>query len=174
MEKEFIKIGYISKAFGFKGELKFALNVASLSKDFPAFVWIYIDGKPVPFCIEKVAVQNDLNGILKLEDINEEATAMSLKNKSIYCEDAIYDTYFEREDSLEQLIGYTVIDKEKGDIGEVVQIIENTLQPNLVLAFQEKEILIPYTDAIITHIDDKKKTIHINAPDGLIELYLNT
>jgi ribosomal 30S subunit maturation factor RimM len=40
--------------------------------------------------------------------------------------------------------------------------------------FKEKEILIPINPHVILDVDREKKEIQIDAPEGLIELYLNS
>ena len=37
----------------------------------------------------------------------------------------------------------------------------------------DKEILVPAIDEIFEKIDRENKTIYINAPDGLIDIYLS-
>jgi len=172
MQKELVKIGYISKAHGFKGELKCSLEVLMLSDKFPQFIWIYLDGKPVPFFIEK-SFYNKSSFIVKIEDIESEETAMQFKNTSIYCEKHLFDIFFEKEESLDDLIGFEVSDEHKGKIGNIISIIENSIQPTLVIQFEEKEILIPYSEDIIVEINEIEKTIFVSAPEGLIDMYLD-
>ena len=172
MLKELTKIGFISKPFGFNGDLKCGLEIIMLTEKFPKFVWIYIDGKPVPFFVEKHYFHNN-SLILKFEDISDEKKAYSFKNTSFYCEKNIFEKYFEREENLNDFIGFKVGDVNKGEIGKISSIIENTIQPTLVLDFKGKEILIPYSEGIILEIDEEKQIIKIDAPEGLIDLYLD-
>jgi len=51
-------------------------------------------------------------------------------------------------------------------------VLDNHQQALLQVRFGEKEILIPAVDQIMKEIDRKKKIIYIEAPDGLIEIYL--
>lgn len=171
MKYELNKIGYIAKAFGFKGELKCTLEVATLNHKLPDFLWLHLEGKPVPFFVENTSTHNNAL-IIKFEDIETEAQAQLLKNTSLYCEKKIFDTYFEKQESLDDLIGFEVFDKNKGFIGAVVSIIENSIQPTLEIMFHEKEILIPYTEDIILKIDEENNKIEIDATEGLIEMYL--
>lgn len=171
MQKELTKIGFISKPFGFNGEIRCALEVNPISDELPKYIWIYIDGKPVPFYLEKFHIHNSTL-ILKFEDVSDEETAYSYKNTSIYCELDLFDDYFEVEENLDGFIGFKIEDINKGEIGEVISIIEHTIQPTLVLEFNGKEILIPYTEEIIKDIDEELEIIKINAPEGLIDLYL--
>jgi len=173
MNNELIKIGFISKPFGFNGELKCALEVNLVSNTFPDFLWIYIDGKPVPYFIENFYYHNN-SLILKFEDLSDEISAYEFKNTSIYCVLQLFNKFFEKEENLDDLIGFNVEDNRNGEIGEVVSVIENTIQPTLVLNFNNKEILIPYSEDIILEIDETLKLIKINAPEGLIDLYLQS
>lgn len=171
MKFDLTKIGYLSKPHGFSGELKSNLDVLMHSDQFPKFLWIYIDGKPVPYFVEKAALQKS-NFIIKLEDVNSEEDSMLLKNTSIYCEEKLFKQYFEYEESLDDLIGFEVEDILKGYIGKIASIIENAIQPTLVLSFEDKEILIPYTKEVVIDVDFDKQKLKVEAPEGLIDIYL--
>lgn len=171
MKFDLTKIGYLSKPYAFKGELRCTLDILLLSEEFPKFIWLFLDGKEVPFFVEKASF-NKQRFVLKLEDVSDEETAMKYKNSSIYCETKEFEKYFERASSLDDFIGFQVIDKNKGNIGKITGIIENSVQPTLEIYLEGKEILIPYNEDIVISINEKKKTINIYAPEGLIDLYL--
>lgn len=171
MKFELRKIGFLSKAHGFKGEIKAALEVEAIQNKIPEFIFLYLEGKPVPFYIENYQIQ-DNQLVVKFEDISNEDDASALKNSSMFCEAKLFDEYFAKEESLDDLIGFEVIDKLKGNIGLVSGIIENSIQPTLIVELGEKEILIPYTEDIIIEVNDDKKHIEIEAPEGLIDMYL--
>lgn len=164
-------IGYISKPYGFKGDVKIALDVELIQEELPSFLFVYIDGKPVPFLIENMEQKGNAF-IVSFEDIDSQNLAEKLKNTTIYCESKVFEHFFEQEESIKDLIGFAVYDQEKGAIGEVVDVIENNIQPTLVLAFLTKEILIPYTEEIVNEVSFEQKSIYINAPNGLIAMYL--
>ncbi|MFZ4772329.1 MAG: ribosome maturation factor RimM [Ferruginibacter sp.] len=71
-----------------------------------------------------------------------------------------------------EIEGYAVIDSACGEIGFVRTVLEMPQQALLWIDFNGKEILIPVVDEIVKKVDRKTKTIHIEAPEGLIELYL--
>ena len=171
MKFDLTKIGYLSKPYGFSGELRSNLEVLMLSEDFPAYIWIYLDGKPVPYSVEK-AIFNKSNFVIKLEDVSSEEDASFLKNTSIYCEQKYFKQFFEYEESLEDLVGFEVVDSLKGFIGVIDSIIENAIQPTLVLTFEGKEILVPYTEEIIIDVNFTMKKVKVETPEGLIDMYL--
>ena len=51
-------------------------------------------------------------------------------------------------------------------------VIDLSVNPLLQIMNGSKEVLIPLIDGIVQEVDRKKKTLTINAPAGLIELYL--
>ena len=40
------------------------------------------------------------------------------------------------------------------------------------LTMNNKEVLIPLNESTLKKIDRKKKEVHVNLPDGLLEIYL--
>ena len=72
-----------------------------------------------------------------------------------------------------EIIGFNVVDEEKGNIGKIREIYDNMTQPIMAIDFGEKEILIPLIDEVIKQVDRQNKTIHIKAPQGLIDIYLD-
>ena len=57
-------------------------------------------------------------------------------------------------------------------IGILEQVIEYPAQPLFQIMKNGVEVLIPVIDEVIDKVDRENKTIYINAPNGLIELYL--
>ena len=47
------------------------------------------------------------------------------------------------------------------------------LNPLLIIDFNDKEILLPLFDGLIVHVDRESKQLKVNAPEGLIDLYLD-
>jgi 16S rRNA processing protein RimM len=68
--------------------------------------------------------------------------------------------------------GFEVHDANHGFIGNVIEVLEYPHQAVLSISFRNKEILIPVTDEIVTAIDRDKRCLYTNAPEGLIEIYL--
>ncbi len=71
------------------------------------------------------------------------------------------------------MIGFSVIDKTRGKIGDIRKIFEYPSQAVIQVFFNKKEILIPINPHVILQVDREKKEIQIDAPEGLIELYLS-
>jgi 16S rRNA processing protein RimM len=71
-----------------------------------------------------------------------------------------------------EIIGFEVIDSEKGNIGKILGVYENAPQPLLSIDCEGKEILLPIIDEVILNVDRQAKQMSVKSPEGLIELYL--
>ena len=71
-----------------------------------------------------------------------------------------------------EIIGFTVVDTEKGELGPVTDVLEYPTQAILQVMKGKKEILIPILDQVIQNVDRDNKILTITAPEGLIDMYL--
>jgi ribosomal 30S subunit maturation factor RimM len=76
-----INIGFISKPYGFNGELVFAIQDGEAEEYKKIkFIFIELEGKPVPFFVGGIRMQRS-DIIAQLEDVNTEAEAKNLPGK---------------------------------------------------------------------------------------------
>tara|TARA_Y100000746_G_C15408271_1_gene409241 strand:+ start:128 stop:655 length:528 start_codon:yes stop_codon:yes gene_type:complete len=172
--KDCFYLGKITKKYSFKGEL-----IISLDTDEPEIyknlksVFININGRLIPYFIEKSKSQKKSTLRVKFEDINSEEEALSIINKEVYLPLENLPELKGKKFYYHEIIGYNVVDTNHGNIGLIIKVEDKTSQSIFVIKNNGKEILIPVNDNIIQMINRKNKTIHITAPNGLIDLYLN-
>ena len=174
-------LGYTAKTHGKNGELIVKL-IVKLNVDFPEeynnLESLFIqqnkkDKTVIPFFLSKAQVQNSGNLLIKIEDINDPSVAKKLIGKAVYLPLASLPQLTGNKFYYHEVIGFEIIDKEKGNIGKVSQVLEHPTQAIFEITNSEnKEILVPITDEIITKVNREKKSISINAPEGLIDIYL--
>ena len=70
------------------------------------------------------------------------------------------------------MIGFTINDQDFGEVGILQGINDSTAQSLFEIDRDGIEILIPMNDEFIVKVDRKNKTILLNTPEGLIDLYL--
>jgi 16S rRNA processing protein RimM len=166
------KLGKISKAHGLKGDLK-----ASLEAEFPIdfskleSVFVNINQKLVPFFIEKISVTGK-KAILQLEDVNDLKAAETLFEKELYLPLSLLPEKDDQFFSSTELIGYTISDKTLGTLGIITDVYALPAQDVLAMDYKQKEILIPVSEELILKVDNKKKILHVEIPEGLLEIYL--
>jgi len=166
------KLGKINKAHGLKGDLK-----VSLEAEFPInyskleSVFVNINNKPVPFFIEKISVQGK-KAILTIEDVKDLKATEALIDKELYLPLTLLP---EKDDSIflyTDLIGFMVSDTTLGLLGKITDVYSLPGQEVLAMEYKEKEILIPASDELIVKLEKRKKIVHIEIPEGLLEIYL--
>ena len=171
-------LGYISKAIGNRGELAFKLDVDSPSSyESMGDVLIQMQEKDeelVPFFMSAAQLLN--NGLLrcKVEDINSLDEAKTFIGKSLYWPIDRLPKLKGNQFYFHEVIGYNVIEAEKGKLGVVTTVLEFSTSNLLSISYEDKEILIPITDESIVKVDRENKTLHIKATEGLIDLYLES
>jgi 16S rRNA processing protein RimM len=164
------EIGYISKTHGLKGHVILRLNEYIQIDEGIKSVFLDLNGSQVPYFIEECR-PNNTGYILKLETIDTVDTSKKLIGKKAF---ALADFILEDEESMNEFVGYAIIDTRLGNIGNISEVDEKT--DNVIIKVIHPsgvEIILPFNDDFIVEIDDDLKTIEFNAPEGLIEMYLN-
>lgn len=165
------EIGYISKTHGLKGHVILRLNeFINIDEDNIKSIFLELNGSQVPYFITECKLVN-VGYIIKLENIDKVENAKNLIAKKAF---TLPEFVLEDEDSLNEFIGYTIIDSKLGNIGVINEIDQNTNNVVIkVIHSSGAEIILPFNDDLIIEIDDDLKTIDFEAPEGLIEMYLN-
>ena len=166
--------GKIIKTHGFKGEL-----IISVGYPIPGifnktnYIFIETEGLLVPFFLESVqGAGSSVN--IKFEDVDSEEKSRLLCGCNMWLPKKFMPEQLKKQLDIPGYTGFRVIDQQKGEIGLLENVLEMPQQQMLQIMKGPKEILIPVTEEIIVKIDKKNKTIYIDAPDGLIDLYLDS
>ncbi len=170
---ELFLLGKIVRTFGTKGELVFQINPEILDsiKNLES-VFVKINENLVPFFIENLERRPKSQAMVKLMDVNSTEETSVLTGCNIYIPLAMLPKPKGSQISPYEIEGFAVIDANYGETGTVRAILELPQQSLLSIDFNGKEILIPIVEEIVKKVDRRKKTIYIEAPEGLIELYM--
>ena len=172
-KEECYQLGRITKPFGIKGQVIFFLDVddpESYADMDSAF--IEVKGNLVPYFFEIQSI-NGNKAIVQFDELTPEES-LALVGHELYLPLDLLPKLTGNQFYFHEVIGYKVVDKEKGDIGIIKSIIEYPAQPLFQIMHGEKEILIPIIDPVIERVDREQKTIFITAPNGLIDLYMGS
>lgn len=171
--KDCFYIGYISKIKGLKGELQLFFEFEDYRELEFDVCFVEIDRKLIPFFIEKIKIHDNSTAYLFLEDVDHIDKAQKLAHKKIYLPLDKMPVRDPDDFRITDLKGYRVWDKNQGEIGDIFEIHEFPQQHVAAVLYKEKEILFPLNDAIISGIDRENKTVEVELPDGLLDLYLS-
>jgi len=168
--KNDILLGRISKISGYEGAVTVRLE-KSFVENIPRMesVFLEIEGRPVPFFISL----SEYSGADVLKLRFEDYTSVEKISEFVGCR--VFLTS-EKAGSIEKddfpdLTGYTVLLTDHSILGSVTEIIQNPGQWLLnIVSDRNKKMLIPLHEDFIVSIDDDKKIIVMDLPDGLTDL----
>ena len=174
--EEISAVGKLQKTHALKGELNVLLDIDPeyLTSGNPAI--IDIDGIFVPFFAESVRPKGSFSFLVKFEGIDSEFDAKKLVNNTIYAlrdnlKEYMTENYDEDYALYDDLIGWTIVDSQLGDIGNVTDIDTNTENELFIVETPDgKDVYIPLTEDFIDEIDENSHIIRMSLPSGLIDL----
>lgn len=168
--EDLFPLGFVSRTHGFSGDVVLALSASNPLPKKLKFIFISVDGGEVPFLIEKISQSGD-TAIAKFEDVADTKDASKITGCEIFGEKKLFKKTGNIADDFSALSGFMVFDQTLGNIGLVSEVIEVAGQLLLMIKKDGKEILIPAQAPILSGIDDKKKIISVDLPEGLLEIY---
>jgi 16S rRNA processing protein RimM len=170
---DFYYLGKILKTHGNKGHVQVHLDVDDPdSYKNTESVYLDLHGERIPFFISGLELKHNRKAIVKFVDFDSLEDAESLQGLQMYLPITELPSLKGNRFYYHEIIGFQVSDQQHGDIGVVEDILELPHQALFQIRFGEKEILIPIVDEIIKKVDRRKKVLLIEAPPGLIEIYL--
>lgn len=170
-KEECYQLGKITKPFGYKGQVVFFLDVDS-PEEYAGLDAVFVEQKGglVPYFIKEINI-NGNKAIVTFEDLSVDE-AHALVGCDLYLPLEMLPKLTGNHFYFHEIIGWHVVDSEKGDIGTIASVIDYPAQALFQIMKNGKEILIPIIDPVIKEVDRDKKVIYITAPTGLIDLYL--
>lgn len=167
-------VGKIVKKYSFKGEL-----LAKLDTDEPEqfenldSILVNLRGNLVPFFIENSQLHKSELLRIKFEDVDTEDDADSLIKSELYLPLSFLPELEDDKFYYHEIIGFKVEDKNYGKVGIISGVNDSTAQALFEIDRNGTEILIPMNDEFIIKVDKPNKTIIVETPEGLIDLYIN-
>lgn len=172
-KSELFELGKVLKTFGSRGEVVVFLDVDNPEKYRKLdSVFILFNHSLIPFFIEKLQLKPKNQAVVKFHDIDHPDDAAMFAGCSLFLPLSNLPKLSGNRFYYHEVVGFEVIDKSKGPVGKVRRILELPHQAMFEIEFGDKEILVPLVDEIIVKVDRKLKQLLIDAPEGLIDMYL--
>jgi 16S rRNA processing protein RimM len=167
-------LGKVYKPHGYKGKVNIWLDVDDPSEyESLKMVFLHKNGMLIPYFIQSIQILNN-KAVVQFQDVDSIEKAEMISNTEMYLPLSDLPKLTGTKFYYHEVIGFSVVDKTAGNIGTIKKIFDYPNQAVMQVFLNDKEILIPINPDVILQLDRKKKEIQIDAPEGLIELYLNS
>ena len=165
-------VGKIVKTHGLKGEVTLRIDNEQFDEiEELNYFLLDINDKLIPYFVENITFHSNKSFVL-FQDLKTLEAANQLVGKSVYLPLDLLPEKDGNDFYSHEVVDFLVIDEEKGELGKVQEIIEYPTQSLIQILINGKEVLIPIHDDIIQDVNREEKKIYINAPNGLIDMYL--
>ena len=166
-------LGKIVRKYSFKGELLIKLDTdePALYENLDA-VFIFVGNSLIPFFIESSQLHKSDLLRIKFEEVTNEEDADALMKSDVYLPLELLPKLDGNKFYFHEVIGFTMMDSNFGKVGTIKGINDSTAQSLFEIDRDGVEILIPMNDEFIVEVNRETKTITVDAPEGLIDLYL--
>lgn len=165
-------LGKILRTSGLKGDLFVFLDVDD-AQDYAALDSVFVErkGSLVPYFIESIQIRPN-GAVIHFEDTDYEA-ACALVGSALYLPLESLPPLTGNCFYFHEVRGFEVVDAEEGPIGKLREVWDNAAQPLLCIDHPSgKEIMIPLVDDFLVEVDRENRVLKVEAPEGLVEFYL--
>lgn len=170
--EDHFRIGSVLKTKGLKGELQIYVDFDGIEAIKFNAVFIDIAGKMIPYFVSSIKYLQKNNAYLNLEDVDTIEKASTLVKKDIYLPNKLKPKKKKNDFTLKDLIDFTAIDENEGELGVITAIHEYPQQLIATVTYKGCEVLFPLNEATVKGIDVVKEVVMVDLPDGLLEIYL--
>jgi 16S rRNA processing protein RimM len=170
---DYFRVGTILKPKGLKGELHTYTDFEGLENIKFGTIFIEITGRLVPYFVSSIKYLQKNAAYLVLEDVDTIEKASLLVKKHIYLPNKLKPKKKKSEFTLFDLVGFTAIDTDEGELGEITEVNEYPQQILATVNYKNCEVLFPLNEEIIKNIDVVKGIVLVDLPEGLLDIYLD-
>jgi len=167
-----VRVGKIVATHGLKGTVVMTHvlgNKKWLKKGHALHVEM-LKGSYIPYFVAGCKAAADGEYLVDMEDMATQAEGKRLVTKFVYVDEGLLQPYAAESPLL--WIGFKVIDKAAGVIGDIDDVMQTGSQWLARIMQGEKEILVPLIPQTVDKVLLKTKTIEMTLPEGLLEVYL--
>lgn len=140
-----------------------------LKNDDTLFVAMYAESY-IPFFVVSAKAANDEEYIVQLEDLGTVEAARKLIGKAVYVDEK--NIVQHATDSPLLWIGFNLVDREKGSLGPIEDVLQTGSQWLARISYQGKEALIPLVPELILDVNTRNRYVRVALPEGLLDVYL--
>ena len=172
----FLQIGRVKKSFGAGGAVRLQVDHSAEGYlEVIKFIFVEIDGIKVPFEVESLESLRPIQ--IKFSDLNSPEQAHTITGRPIYLAtkdlptDMLEEDFTVEQGDYDMLLGFEIIAVRTGrSIGELIRVEEFPGQDMAFILREGREIMVPLTPEYIADIDAENRQMHMDLPEGLLNL----
>ena len=164
-------LGKTLKPHGLKGDVAVKLDV-----DVPQhyagldMVWVQRQGTLVPYPLTSVSVRPKVT-VVHFEGVDDVDAAMAMSGHDLLLPSAALPELKGLQFYYHEVIGFELTDVARGSLGTIEQILDLPGNPLFKSVRDGVEGLFPMSDAVLREVDRKARTITLDLPEGMFDLY---
>lgn len=108
--------------------------------------------------------------IATLDGVTDRNCAEELKSLEVWVDSQLFVSKDGEAFYLIELLNFTVMEKNLGEIGRISAFSSNGIQDLLVVTSEAKNFEIPFVKDFVIKIDNFEKVIYMHLPEGLLEI----
>lgn len=167
-KEESYRIGTLGKPHGIKGEIAFNFTDDIFDRTEECdYLLFMLDGILVPFFWEEYRFKNDSVALVKFEGIDKAEQARRYTGAEVW-----YPVKYAQESdelSWSYFVGFRLEDLHHGDLGEIEEVDESTVNTLFVVRRPDgSELLVPAQEVFITDMDHEQRIICMDLPEGMV------
>lgn len=167
------KVGRISKVHGINGGMVVKTSASVKDEDqWPDWAFVYIDTGLIPFKLrsDECFWKDDHHFVVFFNKVDRPEDCSELLGQDLFMPSDFFGNDEPVNFGFSGLKGFEVqIHQQKGN-GTVIDYLDISGNPLLVIDWDGTELMVPANDEFILDFDQEKKLIKFELPEGLIDL----
>lgn len=171
MDEQYRNIGRIAAVFGLQGEvvLQHRLGKKTSLKGLKAIFLEERRDELLPWFIGSTRVKSETEIFVKLEGLDTKEAARRVVQKEVWMREEDFVQFAGRSAPI-SMVGFRLFDGAV-DLGEILEVIEQPHQVLCRIDLNGKEALIPLHEETLRKVDVKRREVHVELPEGLLDVY---
>jgi 16S rRNA processing protein RimM len=166
---DLVAFGRVARSQGSDGRLKLRLNEKGPTGFVGTRVYLRRGDGFEAFDVESLTLDRNAY-VLKLKGVDTLAGADALAGRDVYAAESDFRGLGEDRFYDFQVIGSRVRTRDGAEVGEVAAVLAAGGPVLLVVRRGDRDVYVPFIEAICVKVDPEAREIVIDPPDGLLDL----
>src|ERR1700748_1719225 len=171
MSNNYRNIGRLVAVHGLQGELVL-LHRLGRKTTLKGLKTLFLEERRdemLPWFIEGTRVKSDEEIFVKFEGLDTKEAARRVVQKEVWLTERDFE-HFAGKAAPISMVGFRLFDGGV-DLGEILEVIEQPHQVLCRIDLGGKEALIPMHEQTLRKVDARRREVHVELPDGLLDVY---